>query len=70
MDETYYFSGTDCTYSITILQEVLAGGSVYVANPEVVGSAPTPIAVTFHYPSFTLTTLSSVNPTIVWVLPQ
>ena len=68
--ETYYFSGSDCTFTVPIQQSVEAGGTTYYANPVTVtpagGNASVP--VTYHYPSMTLDSLSTINnPAIVWV---
>ena len=65
--ETYTFAGTDCSYSVTALQTIEVGGKAYYAPPEILTSQATPLAVTYNYPSLTLSTLLSAGPTVIFV---
>jgi hypothetical protein len=67
MAETYYFNGTDCTYSVTVLQTILAGGNAYYAPQEVISPQSRAIPITFQYASLTLAKLASAGPTAIFV---
>jgi hypothetical protein len=65
--ETYVFLGTDCLTPVTVLQTVIAGGTAFYAIQQQITSQPTPLVITFQYPSLTMTKLASVGRTIDWV---
>ena len=67
MAETYDFNGADCTYSVTVLQTIEAGGHSFYAPSEIITSQMSPLTITFHYPSLTLATLEFLGPTIIFV---
>jgi hypothetical protein len=65
--ETYAFLGTDCSTPVTVLQTVIAGGTAFYAIQQQITSQPVPLAITFQYPSLTMTQLASGGRTIDWV---
>lgn len=69
IQETYSFTGTDCTYDVTIQQEIEAGGTPYFAIGTILEYDSTPIPVTYYYPNLTLSVLSTVGPSVIFVTP-